>query len=304
MNFDLDVFKDLSIIIVTHKRVDRQITYKSFPEWMKPLVTVVTTKGTTDAQELKALYPGIRVVEAPVNTIEEKRQWIVENTKKSKVVMLDDDLAIKAQGLSHQYIANPDKGECKPDLVKLAAEHGEGATAKNFHTDQTFYDRWVSIVNLMDKYHHGGITTMLNHNRILYDSIEDENGFKYIENWRACQALFFRPETLKKENVKFTDFPAREDFGVTMSLITKGYPNAVTTSMAFNTSGSFSGEGGISGEEKRTDDKMREATQRFIDAFPKFVTPKVKEYSTGSRLEVICHWKKAYKDAVAKGLAK
>jgi hypothetical protein len=116
--------------------------------------------------------------------------------------------------------------------------------------------------------------------------------------------LFFRPETLKKENVKFTDFPAREDFGLTLSLLTKGYPNAVTLSMAFNTSGSFSGKGGISGEEARTSEKMEKATQHLIDAFPEFVKPKIKEYESGTRLEVICHWKKAHKSAVAKGLGK
>lgn len=189
------------------------------------------------------------------------RQHILDNAKEDTIIMIDDDMMFfKRSDLWCEDFA---------DLKKIWS-----------------LDPIVEWIESRDELHGGVSARQGNQNVKVPHKIGRVNNFH-----------FFKREILGE--VDFTVLPVMEDFYVTLSLLTQGFPNAVVYDYCWNQRGSGA-VGGCSGY--RTLEMQAEAAFMLHDAFPDFV--KVVDKKTkgsgifeGTRKDVIIQWIKAWKSS-------
>ena len=284
-----DKLKELAVVIPTHKRSNKQITLECLPKDMQEqCVILVCTKGNGDAEILKSKYPHVKIVEADVDTIAKKRQWILEHCKsRNKIIMLDDDLKFRARVDINRR--DPATGYLKllPEFVGTASEVPDG---------NKICRAFEQISLLLDRYAHGGIESAQSNS--LQESLFVEGDMEWHENWRACLAVAYRRDVFLEQGLNFTSMPLREDMYITARLLSAGYPNFSLLNMAV-AAATFGSDGGCADE--RTLEYSNKMAVELANMFPKYIKSVDKQYTSGpDRTEVRVAWKKMYKDAPVK----
>jgi hypothetical protein len=201
-------------------------------------------------------YPG-------TTGIADKRQWIMENVGKSDAIcMLDDDLTFFKRRTD-----DPTKLEdITPAELSAAFKKMEAL--------------------LLDAFPHVGFAAREGANRVIAP-------FTY--NTRIMRVLGYNRRVLKKEGILFGRMKVMEDFDVALSLLTKGYENAIINTVAHNQKGS----GAVGGcSVWRTPQVQAQAALKLAELYPGIV--KVVEKTTktawggGTRTDVTIQWKAAY----------
>lgn len=254
------------VAIPSLSRWNRLLTYKWIPkQYLKNTVVFVPEN---QAAEYRAHNPDKVIVGHPMVGIAPTRDWIVQYARKKgerKVLMLDDDLRffyrIYPEGKSHDYLRAP------PDEMLKA---------------------FRIIEKLLNKHPHAGIVMKQGSNNL-------DPRAETLLNTRILRTLAYDTDVLVRENIKFSDVELMEDFHVSLSLLERGYSNAVDITHAQDQAGSNQ-KGGCA--EFRTMEMHERAAHRLKELHPDFV--QVIQRTTkgawggGTRTDVRIAWKKAY----------
>lgn len=203
-----------------------------------------------------------RILPCPEYGIGKTRQFIMTNTKKPAVVMVDDDMDFAERRPPDYLSGDLQMQECLDPMFQ-----------------------WVSD-KLDEGYVHGGISARQgNQNK---EDLEWENG-------RVNNFHFFKVDTFIGEGCSFDAVPVMEDFYVTLTLLSLGYPNVISYQYCWNQRGSGN-EGGCS--IYRTLNVQARGADLLHERFPDFVKVVEKESRGGSvfsgtRKDVIIQWRQA-----------
>lgn len=247
------------IVIPSSGRATRQITLRALPESIRSKVHLCLYPCEVDAY---AFNPGLRMVVDPeVQGIAQKRQWILDHTTDSKVVMLDDDLV-------------------------FATRRSDSPTKFRASTDQDIQSMFIEIGLLLDSYAMVGVSGREGANR---------NTERLLENTRLMRVLAYRADVLFDEDVSAADGNVMNDFYTVLSLLTRGRQVVNINWIVQNQHGSDT-TGGCSAY--RTSEAQTAAALVLQAKFPRFVKVVQKETKTAwggkPRTDVIIQWKKAY----------
>lgn len=264
----------LQIIIPTHGRITRQVTLSHIPEALRDEVLLVTS--TEEDKEFFKKNGHKNTIRANANCIAAKRQWIVENVKAKKILMLDDDMGFQARCPEKFRKFDVSKGRWKITNPK------HFLLAKQYATPDYFIHVMEKLDNALDAYGHVGLSSRMG-NDLVRES--------FIINGRMMHAIGYDRKLLLKENIRFDTVKHREDFHVTLSLLRKGYANFVFYDMCCSP-GSYGAPGGASTE--RTLEESNRDAEVLATLHPGLVRVVDKEYKNIPRKEVVVSWKKAY----------
>jgi len=192
--------------------------------------------------------------------IEDIRQHILRKCPGDYHVVLDDDLTF------YHKIGLKEK-------EKITSE--EEAVALMGH-----------ISELLQTYHHGSLSTTLNHHFF-------DRGLRECE--RALCVHFYRPSSVPTD-FRFMDCKEYEDMHCTLTLLERGLPNVV--SYYYILSNSTNSKGGCS--RYRTLATQNEYAARFQSVHPKYVKTTAPKYSKvwkGDKIGVRVQWKSAFKSS-------
>lgn len=242
----------LRIYIPTRGRVEKQITLRSLPKNLWGRTWLVCPAD--EAGSLKKVHKNILVQPSHINTIAEKREWVVKQHKGDKLIMLDDDCGFYARG---------PKG-----------------LLKEYATDKVVEELFQWVEDKLDDYAHVGISSRMGNNRV-------EEAEKRTS--RMMHAIAFHVPTMKR-CVTFNRVAMREDFDYTLQLLRAGYDNIVRYDVCV-APGSYGAKGGCADE--RTVQKSDIEADKLAALHPGLVKVVQKDYLGVPRKEVVVQWKKA-----------
>jgi hypothetical protein len=230
-------------------------------------VTYVVPPADTDLYRMDAPPHIGKIVECPIiNDIALKRRWIAENlVTDKKFVMLDDDLKwSRRRVFSATNLAQADQKDLD--------------------------DLFSFLETQLDTYVHVGVSAREGNNRF-GSECRPTSG---VENTRMMRVLgYSTDEYLACEHGRVK---VMEDFDITLQLLSRGYPNWISTFYAQDQPGTQN-KGGCS--DWRTKELHEAAADKMADLWPGIVTTRWKENKTGGdfgrRKEVTIQWKKAFK---------
>lgn len=208
-----------------------------------------------------------QILPCPVGGIGKVRHWILENSDTDHVVMMDDDM---------RFYQRVDPLNVFLGLLTI--------------NDIDPLIAWIDA-QLELGYVHGGVSARQGNNR------EDECHEKEIG--RVNNLHFFNRAKVLKTGVRFDSLPVMEDFFVTLSLLSAGYPNIITYNWAWGQERS-----GLAGgcSTYRTKELQKEAAFKMSEHFPEYVKV-VEKFSKvgesafeGVRHDVKISWAKAFKE--------
>lgn len=252
----------MRLYIHTYGRANKQITLERF----KPIEELVWLV-VQEREEHLYDYPRTLVLPDSIRTLSPTRQWILENAKAEKIVMLDDDLAFyrrKSKADWHLRYCNED------DLWDLVD--------------------WFD--SALDKYSHVGVSAREGNNRI--ERLE-------VENTRMMRCLGYNRKKVLKTGARFDRLPTKQDFDMTLQLLRKGHANLVSFEFAQGQWNGSQAEGGCS--VYRTEQMMTESAEALAKLHPGFVKLREKTTKTawkslgGVRIDVTCYWQKAFQSS-------
>jgi len=244
---------------------------------MEEMEVYVPTLGRSHSDTLvsltrAAIYPTLVVsnykdfswydkrILCPHQGIGPTRQWIIDQAKSNKVVMLDDDLV-------------------------FAARRGDEPTKFREATTTDVWMLFSSIYANLSEFAHVGVSTREGGNRDTHLACYDT---------RLLRILAYRVDVLRREKIRFDRLELMEDFHVTLSLLSRGYRNIKINWIVHNQRSS-NAPGGCS--TYRTLEKQREAALGLKADFPDFVSVVEKTTKTAwqgkTRTDVVVQWKKA-----------
>ncbi len=261
----------MQIVIPTHKRPHRQITLNTLPAALRPdVLLVVSTQEDFDIFKNHYKHKNVKI--APVKTIADKRQWIMENVKAKKILMLDDDMDIQARCplKERKYV----EGRWK-------AVPPHQVSANRYATEKYVTQMLAVLDSELDSYAHVGISSRMGN-----DVVEES----WKPNARMMHAIAYDRTVFNKEKIRFNEVQCREDFNVTLHLLRRGYANVVLHDLMVNPR-SYGAAGGCSDE--RTVERSNAEALKLAALHPGFVKVVDKEYKNTPRKEVIIAWRKA-----------
>ena len=255
----------MKLYIPTYKRPDTQKTWGNLPDFVKEFTYLVCGEEEREIHESAGRQ--VWVHPEGFHRIAPKRQWIVENTSDQKIVMVDDDLSFR----------------CRED----------GSYKLRPMQDDDFRAMFDSLEEELDNYAAVGVSSQAGNNRSFPATI--------LSPARMFTMYALRADTLLKENIRFDDIPVMEDFHVALSLLRKGYPNAIVQSWCWSQSKS-NAKGGCS--EFRSSEVQTQAAIRLSELHAPFVTVVEKESKSwagdlATRTDVRVAWKKALESGLA-----
>jgi hypothetical protein len=265
----------MQLVIPTHQRVQRQTTLNALPAVLQKQ-TILVASLRDEARQLRALHPQVKdVVVAPVKSIAEKRQWIIDNINADSVFMLDDDMTFFGRCPVEQRTFRD--GRWRPQ-----------AGVKGMSIDYIPAQRLIATFkllanNLKRNYAHAGISSRLG-NDLEPDEVR-------IGPQRMMHALGYRCEVLRQNNIRFDAVPVREDFHVTLELLKRKYPSLVVYDVCVSP-GNYGASGGCT--EERTVARSDLAATTLARLHPGLVRVVDKSYKNVPRKEVVVSWKKAF----------
>ena len=257
--------RPVRIIIPTKGRRNNQLTLRNLPKDLQLVTTVVCPYK--EAVYIKEDFPHVEVVRQPeeIQTIAEKRKWIVDGATDDKIVMLDDDLRFAV------------RREDNPGLFRQAAPHD-------------ILKAFAELQNLLGpETPHAGFA-------VRGSGIGDaaKRGGWQTTGKRMMYSLGYHVPTVKAHAI-FGRINTREDMDITLQLLLKGFPNAVNFS--FVTDQAAFKPGGCS--EERTVEKSNLDALKLAEFFPNYVRVSEKDYKASvPRLEVVVQWQQALNDGI------
>lgn len=272
---------DLLIIIPTYRRVDMQKTLRHMPkDWIKRTVLICDSK---DAARFESMNLGARIHVHPkdINSIAQKRRYIIEKFD-GKILMLDDDLRICVRDFKRC------EGTDSLSLIRTATPKEAGRM-------------FELIEKKLDKFVHVGIGARPNNNAIEKTQRNKDmtkKEMRWWPNFRMMYALGYN--TLRvRPLLKLGRIEHREDMDYTLQLLRQGYANRIlveySVDQLYNTKGGESEFGSRSVEASNADAlKLHKFHKKFVKVVEKDYKVSVK------RQEVICYWKKAYEEGKEK----
>lgn len=203
----------------------------------------------------------IKQIQSPVHGIGPTRQWIIDQVKSDKVVMLDDDLVFATRR--------------EDDPTKFRPSSAQDITNLFRH-----------IEACLDSYAHVGVSTREGGNR-------DVSSF--ITNTRLLRILAYRTDVLRAEQIRFDRLQLMEDFDVTLALLRRGYANIKINWIVHNQRSSNAPGGCSTYRTLEAQALAAKGLQEFHPDFVSVVTKKTKTAWNGQeRQDVIIQWKRAF----------
>jgi hypothetical protein len=264
----------LRIVIPTHNRVGRQTTLSTLPSALRA-ATLLVASTESEAELLRKQHKQVKV--APVKTIAEKRQWIIENVK-GTLIMLDDDMQPFARSPAHQrkYVS----GRWKP-----TAGFTQGM-AKHFVSDASMEEVFSYLEKQLKTHAHAGISSRLGNDT---EELERKLGPQ-----RMMHAIGYDTAVLRKLKIRFDAVKLREDFHVTLELLKRGLPSTVVFDHCYSP-GPYGSEGGCRAE--RTIAASDSEAVKLAVLHAPFIRVVEKQYKETPRKEVVVYWKKCYESS-------
>jgi hypothetical protein len=245
----------MEIYIPTRGRIFQE-TYCSLPQELRDRVIFVQP---WDGNEVVGV--GVHKTPKHINGIGPTRQWIIDNAKSDKIVMLDDDLVFAK------------RREDEPTKFREASL-----------SDVSLL--FTSISSYLDQFAHVGVSTREGGNRDTSDT---------VLNTRLLRILAYRTDVLRKQAIRFDRLEFMEDFDVTLQLLRAGYPN-IRINWIVHNQRSSNAPGGCS--TYRTLEKQAQAARGLAELHSEFVDTVVKKTKTAwngqERTDVRIQWKAAF----------
>ena len=282
--------RNLTLIIPTHGRVNKQITLAALPTALQA-ETVLVSSLPEEAKELRRLHPDNEVVIAKgVKSIAEKRHWIMKNIVGKFLFQMDDDIAF--------FERCPPKWRVWEDHRKAyalapGAPAGSALMKRLYPGDK----RLLELFQDMDNY--VGKNPKLGMVGIAHRRHSDKKKEAWEKNARMMYCFGVNKALYEKEKIRFTDVKLREDFHVVLSMLRSGHECHNYVELLNNEYGSFGSAGGCSGE--RSIEFSNEQCYALQKLHPAFVKVMYRAYKGSiSRKEVVVAWKKAFESSGAK----
>jgi hypothetical protein len=244
----------MKIVIPTYGRWKRQRTFYNLPPHIQKETQLVV-------QQSEAInYQGFDPIVLPggIYDIATTRDWIIDHWPDEHILMLDDDLDFAMRRMD-----DPTKFEPVHDL-SLAIEEID----LNLH-----------------RYAHVSMSPREGGNR---------NTDRFKINGRAMRVLGYDAPVIRRLGLKFAPYTFMCDFGMTLELLTRGYPNLILNYYVNNQAGSQA-MGGCS--TQRTPELQAAAAEYLESKFPNYVTLTSKPGwgKEATRVDVKIQWQRAYK---------
>lgn len=258
----------MKIYIPTRGRVKNQLTLRGLPPELQEQAIIVCPKDEIGRHDVECRYDKIKTnfLAQPddIKFIADKRKWIVEQCPEDKLVMLDDDLRFAVRREDNPGLFRKATNE---DVLTAFKELAEILSEETPHAG--FAARGMSIGDAAKR---GG----------------------WQESKRAMYVLgFYLP--IARFWAEWGRIRIREDFDITLQLLSMGFPNRVNYSFVTDQK-AFTPGGGDSPLE-RTVDISNAAARQLQELHPDYVTLSEKTFANSpSRTEVIIQWIKAYED--------
>ena len=263
----------MRIYIPSRGRADlkKQSTYMALPASLKRETLLVVP-----AQE-HAAYASLGLPAISPNTsvtgIGPTREWIVKMHSAYRTdprfCMLDDDLAF---------------GRRRIDSPAHFREMGPN----------DFRTLFLNIEKQLTRYAHVTVCAREGGNR-LADSATVE------ENMRPLRVLAYDADVLIREDVHFDEVELMEDFHAALSLMRKGYANALLTAWCQGQRQSNEAGGCSTYRTLKTQARAARELARIHAPHVRLTTKTTKHaWGGGERVDVVVSWKKAYAEGVAR----
>jgi hypothetical protein len=260
------------IIITTFMREDKQKAVFQIPASLHEHVYMFTREDRVE--ELRKYVPEtIRIIGNPmdIDGIADIRQRCIEQVPKGKVWFIDD----------------------------LATFGFRDRNMKQFNDmpEEIFLDMYNLLDTMLDEYMQVGFSARGGNNHVTED---------IKEVGRAYTTYGLRSDWMEREGIRFDgmyrhnpNVKLYEDYWITLSMLTKGFKNAIIYSYFFNYT--HNNTGGNS--TFRTLELQEQAAHELQRHFPQFVTVETKEGAWGkmgmeNRKEVRIQWQKAYQSSL------
>jgi hypothetical protein len=269
----------MRIVIPTHGRVEKQITLRSLPDRLAKETTLVASSAS-EAEELRVRYRGVgmKTTWAPVKTIADKRQWILENIK-DDVFMLDDDMAFyrRCPNQARAFI----DGRWKPKDPKR-----HKSLSLDYVTNRGVESLFDTLDEELDTYGAVGISSRFGND---LEPLEWKPGAN-----RLMHGFGYSRKALMKLKFQFNAVQFREDFHMALSLLRAGHQTLQCYEWCV-APGAYGAPGGCSSE--RTVEASDAAAEQLAALHPGFVKVVEKDYKGTPRKEVVVSWLKAMRSA-------
>lgn len=250
----------MNIWIPTFQRVEKQTTFNSIPETLKPI-----TKLIVDECEYTAyveVYGEDFVIAVPgdIKGLSKKRQWMLENTDDPYIFMIDDDLTF---GVRH-----------------------EGKLPKCSDAD------FIVLFSLLESWLNEGLI----HVGISQRPFNHLEEGAFTEIGRMCTTYAYNAPAVLATGARFDRVPLMQDFDMTLQLLELGHKNRITYDFCYG-QGSGS-KGGCSAY--RTGQLMKETAEKLAALHPGLVHVVQKKSETEwegvgkIRWDCNIEWKKAF----------
>lgn len=279
--------KNLTLVIPTHGRVNKQITLAALPTSLQGEVLLVASLPE-EAKELRRLHPHNEVLCAKgTRSIAAKRHWIMTNVKAQHIFMMDDDIAFFQR--------------CPPKWRMWEEERGAYAIRPKSPAGMVLMKRLYPQDPTLLKLFQDLDARIASHDPAMTGIAHRRHSDKVQESWkingRMMYAFGVDVERYKKLKIRFDAVQVREDFHVTLSMLRAGQQGHSYMELLNNEYGSFGSVGGCSNE--RSMELSDEQCQVLAKLHPGFVKVVDRAYK-GSipRKEVVVAWKRAYEEGV------
>ena len=253
----------MKIIIPSYKRVDKQITIRSFSPELLARTTIVVQAGEEEQAYKAANFPcDIYVLPAEIKTIGPTREHILQ-TMQEPCIMMDDDLRFRVYNPKTKKYQAAKADDIDKMIAWLEAKMYEG-----------FAHASIGYPLLA---HHRG--------KVIYNSRYYAIAAYNCPLIRHLGGTFI----VSRKNTLLT----QEDFHLALQLLRKGYPSIIST--YFMSDQKANADGGCS--ETRTFEQLKAQSKHLSRVHKGFVTVVKKDTDWGehkTRYDVRVNWKKGF----------
>ncbi len=264
-------FKNLTIIIPSSGRPDKQVTLNQLPPvLLKQTYLAVPIKEVKDYKQWDGTCK-VFGVPSSVKGISKTRELFLSSDAWTRyMLMLDDDMTF-----AYRFnMSKPALEAIQPRSVQI----------------EQLVKFWLNLCQC--GFVHAGLSARQGNN----NSTEE-----VTECSRMYNAYMYDLKVLHTLPIKLGRLPVMEDFDLTLQLLKLGYPNAMINRWCWNQSGS-NAKGGCS--QYRTSKMQHDAAHKLAKLHAPYVKVVTKESKNWqgmeTRTDVRVQWKKAYQDAPVK----
>jgi len=264
---------DMKIVVPTLGREEKQKFIYTLPDGLKKHLYVATKED--NVKEFEKHNPGFNVISLPNDThgVAQTRQRIIDILPKGKIWMVDD--------------------------LTIFQKRQEDIRLKNASSEE-LYELYNDISEFLDYYIQVGISPRAKNNFF---------PFYKKDVMRSFSSYGLRTDLLEELEIHFDDMYNKnkeyllfEDYYLTLSLLSRGYPNTVLYEWAISYEHNKSGGNSMI----RTNEVQEKSVQGLKEHFPQFVKARKVEskgWKTKNmeiRTEPSIQWKKTFMSAFKK----